>query len=151
MEEQLKKAVERLDIRDSKFERMERVEQRVSHLEDQKVDFGDKLAKKIAELEGSANMHMGTLNQVVEEARQEFAQLRGDLQAIFQGADQKFKEIEKSLAEGSKHGKGDSERQGYVPRKMAYPEVFSAEFEKWRDWKIEITKYVDGIHKGMKQ
>ena len=75
MEAQLRTIIERLDVVEAKLDRMERVDERVSDLEDQKVDFGDKVAKKIAELEGSAHMHMGTLNSVVEGARQEFAQL----------------------------------------------------------------------------
>ena len=150
-EQQMKDITERLKFIEAKLERVDRVDTRVRALEEAKVDFGDKVAKKIAELESSAHMHMGALNSVVEEARQEFTQLRADLLAIFQGADQKFKEIEANMAEGKRFAEVDSKRQGYVPRNMAYPEVFCHEVDKWRDWKTEITKYADGVHKGMKR
>ena len=149
LKRELSETVERLGVLEVKVSRHEEVEEKVKMLERAKDGFGDMVAKKISEIQGACNQQEGNLMQVVEGARVEFEKVKKDLQMIYEGVQQKFGELEGKVNGGGKGGSDN--RGGYVPNKMAYPKVFSNEVERWREWRSELSKYVDGIHRGMKQ
>ena len=87
-----------------------------------KEEFGEALKAKLATMEAAS---AGNLASVVEHAKEEFGQLKRDLATLYGGANQKFKDIEEWMDKHSKNGYSDGDRQGYVPKKMAFPKHYS--------------------------
>ena len=62
-----------------------------------------------------------------------------------------LKGLERKPGGDYRGGGGSFKQQGYLPLKATIPEQLGKQPEKWREWKRDISGYVDSITNGMKK
>ena len=171
----LKDVVESLrqdkELHDTKIEALEI---RLKKLDEWKIDFGDALEAKIANIELEANTAQGHLNAIVIGAKLEFETTNKSLQNLWEQAKLKFDEhnhgfgemndkiqqvltepqgkfgeMNETLSKGAGGG-GSRGKAGFLPDKIMIPKPFNHDVSGWRKWKEEVAKYFDDEHEGMK-
>ena len=155
---------------------IELLHKKIGEVNDIKDDFGDKLAKRLADMDTKADFQRNDTQKAIQividgaqakfkeiaqditETAQSLEQTVQDAQIKFQEGDEKYDDLYKK-AEASYHelnfkinmgGGGKDKKSGFLPDKMMVPHKFSQDITMWRKWKEETTKYFDEGREGIK-
>ena len=170
---------EGMEAMNQKFvRRFEELEDKLKVLDVIKDDFGDKLKKKLADMEvaidllqkdtiknmtqlhpdaqakfnevGAQNIQaMTTLTQYEIDMKAKFDEVAKFVIEMKTEAYNKYAELEENIRKGGV-GHNRDNKKGFLPDKMMIPKKFKDDISIWRKWKQEVTKYFDEGKEGLK-
>ena len=118
----------------------------LTELEGQKAVFTDSINLTFAQ-------HKITMNEIIEDAKKEFALMRSNFAEMFSLTEQHLTTMNeriKSMEQQNTHSNTDKVK-GYLPQKHIIPKIFTDKVEEWRTWQEDVEEYFDSVNPGMKE
>ena len=146
-------------------ERMDDVESRMVQVQSESIAFtagmGAEKREVVGQFEQELDGHKFMLTKVVNDARDEFLNVKQELTGLTQGTEVALRDAQSRLAaleaasarNSGSNGAGNSSstRKDYLPAKTLMPKVFGDKEEEWARWQYDFLDYVDTVRPGMRE